>query len=230
MSRMYTVNDQSGMRFFQIPKALYENEQYKSVSNGAKMMFGILRDRQDLSIANNWVDEDGYIFFYFDGDKLADYMNVSRTTIQKYKKELIKSVLMFQKRQGQGKPNRMYIFKPEAVATTLMGRNCTSGSVETVHLEVQKLLTNDTKSKETEKNETNLLHHTTSDGVIIINLLNAFTKQVFNKEVRRHTGIYDLGEFECIDHEEFTDFLFENVTKYEYANLDYLDTIKGRVK
>ena len=63
MNRMYTVNDQTNMRFLQLPKSLFENNYYKEMSLGAKTMYAVLRDRQDLSIANNWVDDKGFIFF-----------------------------------------------------------------------------------------------------------------------------------------------------------------------
>lgn len=230
-NRMFSKNDQETMRFFQLPKNLYENNMYKEVSNGAKVMYAILRDRQDLSINNEWIDENGFIFFYYDGDKLAEYLNVSRPTIQKYKKELIKCNLMIQKRQGQGKPNRMYILKPESVDITLMKNKFTSRSKENEHLELKKLITNDTESKETNIKDTEYIHHSDEVTCALLNTLNAFSIEKFNKTIRQHdpNKHYVWDVLDGYD-EELTLELESNITKYEQCNLDYLETIQARFK
>ena len=61
-NRFYTVKEEAKLRFYQVPKALFENPTYKGLSLGAKLMFSILRDRLDISIKNNWEDKKGYIY------------------------------------------------------------------------------------------------------------------------------------------------------------------------
>jgi len=227
---MFSKDDQETLRFFQLPKNLYENPIYKEVSNGAKIMYAILRDRQDLSVFNNWVDDDGFIFFYYDGDSLSDYLNVSRTTIQKYKKELINYGLMYQKRQGQGKPNMMYILKPESVDIALMNNNCTSSSAKTVSLKVQKLPTNETYIKDTEYNNTEYLHHLLDDGLSLFKILEEYSLKTFGKKLRNHKGIYELDTYNYMDKDMFIEMLEDNITKYDNCNLDYLEVIQERFK
>ena len=228
MNRMYTVNDQNEIRFFQVPKRLYDNPLYKEVTNGAKMMYAILRDRQDLSIANQWVDEQGFIFFYFDVDKLSDYMNVTRPTITKYKKELVKHGLLFQKRQGQGKPNKMYILKAESVAVTLKENNLTSRSKEILQLEVKKLYTNDTELSDTESNDTENLHHLGDDVCVFLNLLEEHSLNAFGKSIRKHNGNYDLEILQDMTKDEMIEFIEDHITRYDYCNLDYVQLIQAR--
>ena len=44
--------------FIRVPKIFFENEAYRSMSAEAKILYGILLDRMQLSLRNNWFDED----------------------------------------------------------------------------------------------------------------------------------------------------------------------------
>ena len=44
-------------KFYMIPKELFVNERYISLSPAAILLYGILLDRLTLSIKNNWVDK-----------------------------------------------------------------------------------------------------------------------------------------------------------------------------
>ena len=48
----YTVNDVSNNRFYQMPKFLFEGE-FKALSNNARVLYTLLRDRPDLIYAKN---------------------------------------------------------------------------------------------------------------------------------------------------------------------------------
>lgn len=52
--RFYTLKEEIILRFYQTPKALFNNPKYKGLSHGPKLMYSILRDRLDISIKNNW--------------------------------------------------------------------------------------------------------------------------------------------------------------------------------
>lgn len=116
--RYHTLQDERNMRFFQLPKSLFDNPYYqgdgtrKPLSLGAKAAYAIIRDRLDLSRANNWADENGYIYLHFDVDSLGSILNVDRTTALRYKQELVAYELIVNKRIGQGNPNRIYVLKP----------------------------------------------------------------------------------------------------------------------
>ena len=43
-------------RFYQIPAILLEDEEYKKISDTAKLLYGILLSRLALSKKNNWID------------------------------------------------------------------------------------------------------------------------------------------------------------------------------
>jgi len=111
--RFYTASEEVTLRFYQVPKALFKNPKYKDLSLGPKLMYSILRDRLDLSIKNNWQDEKGYIYLIYSVEELSNILEVGTRSAIRYKKSLVKYGLIYEKRLGQGKPNWIYILKPE---------------------------------------------------------------------------------------------------------------------
>ena len=111
--RFYTEKEEVTLRFYQTPKALFKNPTYKGLSLGAKLMYSVLRDRLDMSIKNNWKDNKGYIYLMFSGEELLNLLEISKNTVTKYKRELVKYRPIIDKRLGQGKSNRLYVLKPE---------------------------------------------------------------------------------------------------------------------
>ncbi len=153
-NRFYTAQEEVTIRFYQIPKALFKNPKYKSLSLGPKLMYSILRDRLDLSIKNNWQDEKGYIFLIFSVEELSNLLEMDRTAIIRYKKKLVKYSLIIDKRLGQGNPNRIYVLKPE-LADDKKSQNTTSRSSKKRPLEVPKCNPNDTYVNETNLDNVN---------------------------------------------------------------------------
>jgi hypothetical protein len=136
-SRFYTEKEEVTLRFYQTPKALFNNPTYKGLALGPKLMYSILRDRLDISIKNNWKDEKGYIYLIFSVEELADLLEIDRTAVMRYKKKLVDYKLIIDKRLGQGNPNRIYVLKPELVDNlTQKSQNATSRSGNTGPLEV----------------------------------------------------------------------------------------------
>ncbi|RIN97136.1 replication protein [Mammaliicoccus sciuri] len=109
----FTITEQYRERFYQLPKVFFTNDNYKKLSNDAKISYAILKDRLELSIRNNWIDEDGNIYFIYTIKQLEDILNCGNQKVNKIKKELEKVNLLIQKRQGLNKPNLLYLLKPE---------------------------------------------------------------------------------------------------------------------
>lgn len=154
----FTEQDVQQDKFYKLDKNLFGNDIYKGLSLGAKVVYGILKDRQSLSESNksDWLDEKGRIYFYFDIEKLAELLETSKTTMIKYKKELEKHKLLYQFRQGQGKPNKMYCLKPRSIDNALKLKNCNSRNTENELLEVKKMYPNKTEINYTEYSDTEI--------------------------------------------------------------------------
>ncbi|WP_244913350.1 DnaD domain protein [Staphylococcus intermedius] len=76
------------------------------------MAYGILRDRVELSIKNNWVDDLGNIYFIYTVKHLETILNCGNKKVIKIKNELEEAGLLEQKRLGLNKPNMLYLKKP----------------------------------------------------------------------------------------------------------------------
>ncbi|MFL0365731.1 replication initiator protein A [Pseudobacillus sp. 179-B 2D1 NHS] len=113
MAEKYNILEEYRLKYYQLPKVLFTNDNYKSLSNDAKVAWSILHDRFNLSKKNNWIDDQGNIYFVYNNKDLMDILNIkSEATVIKIKKELVKAKLLEQKRQGLNKCNLLYLLKP----------------------------------------------------------------------------------------------------------------------
>lgn len=110
--QFFTLEENYKQKFFKLPQVFFTNENYKTLSNDAKIAYAILENRLNLSIKNNWIDENGVIYFIYTNDNLMSILNLGKNKIIKIKKELESVNLLVQKRQGLNKPNMLYLMKP----------------------------------------------------------------------------------------------------------------------
>lgn len=96
--------------FFRIPKVLFTNERFWNVSTDAKLLYGILLDRMNLSAKNGWYDEDGRVYIIFTVEEIMESLGCANKKSGKLLDELEKKCgLIERKRQGLGKPNLIYV-------------------------------------------------------------------------------------------------------------------------
>ena len=84
--------------YYQLPKVLFTSEFYKTMSNDSKIAYAMLQDRCEYSIQNNWIDQDGHIYFIFTRNELMDILGCKENKIAKIKKELKDKNLLYEKR------------------------------------------------------------------------------------------------------------------------------------
>ena len=100
--------------FYRIPKQLFTESQFDALSVGAKLLYGMMIDRMELSQKNGWIDKQGRAYIYFTVDEVKDRFHCANDKAVKLMRELdsdrgiglIESV-----RQGLGKPNIIYVKK-----------------------------------------------------------------------------------------------------------------------
>lgn len=96
--------------FYRIPKALFTDERFKSISAEAKILYGILLDRMSLSRKNGWLDEQGRVFIIFTLEEVMEAFGCADQKATKLLNELdSKAGLIERKRQGLGKPNLIFV-------------------------------------------------------------------------------------------------------------------------
>ena len=97
--------------FYKVPKALFTEEKYRTISTDAKMLYGLLLDRMHLSAKNGWTDKRGRIYQFFTVKEAQEKLRFGHEKICRLFSELEQADLIVRKRQGQGKPSIIYLKK-----------------------------------------------------------------------------------------------------------------------
>jgi hypothetical protein len=162
MGNIYKLGDIDNEQFYILPKGLFINPKYQDISNTARIVYALLKDRMELSRQNGWHDDNGDIYLYFAIEEIGKLISTSRATVTKAMKELQKVELIKIVRQGLTKPNKIYISKLDEVYIK-KDKNFTSGSTNSLHQEVKNFNTNDTDMSKTDKNDTDIGYSVSAD-------------------------------------------------------------------
>lgn len=97
--------------FIRIPKALLLNEVYSRLPPAAVLLYGLLLDRLSLSIKNGatWEDSAGSVFVYYTLHEIQTTLHVGHDLATKLLRDLEGVKLITRKKQGLGKPNKIYV-------------------------------------------------------------------------------------------------------------------------
>jgi len=151
--------------FYRIPKVLFTDERFKSISAEAKILYGILLDRMSLSRKNGWLDDSDRVFIIYTLEEVMDAIGCADQKATKLLNELEnKAGLIERKRQGLGKPNLIYVknfvdnsvdnFSAPQESRIKTRENHDSGTVEITTQESRKSQSSNTNSNNTDFNET----------------------------------------------------------------------------
>lgn len=153
--------------FYRIPKVFFTEPLLCGISIEAKLLYGLMLDRLSLSTRNDWVDADGRVYIYYTVENVMEDLNCGNKKAVKLLNELDSAYgLIERKRQGQGKPTRIYV---KNFSTLLQNRhfqkcqNDTSKSVKTTSLDMSERHSNKTNINNTEFNKINPIYPPTSD-------------------------------------------------------------------
>ncbi len=105
----FDYEEQRRFVFLQVPKLLLSEERYKELSGDAKLLYSLMLERGELSHQNGWYDERGRPFIYFTIEDVMDQLRIGHSKAAVVLKDLEKVELINRVRQGQGKPNRIYV-------------------------------------------------------------------------------------------------------------------------
>ena len=171
------------LSFFKFPKPFIYDEKYKSLSNHAKLLYMLLFGRLELSIKNGWHDRDGNVFQYYTNEQLMVDLNSSEKTIIKFKKELKDVGLLKEVRQGNNRPNRIYISAVDGTVNSTVSELeiLQSGTVNNTVSELEILQTNKTNNNEIDNNNNKL-----SICKEVISYLNLKAKKNFKVDTASH--------------------------------------------
>lgn len=113
IERTYRISDVVNDGFLRFPLTLLANPKYKEMSLEAKFIYSLLLNRLTLSQKNGWINEDNEVYLIYTREDAAAMLNISyKKTIAAFR-ELIDNGLLYEKRQGRGYPNLLFVLKAE---------------------------------------------------------------------------------------------------------------------
>ena len=112
-------------RFYRIPKLLMEDDIFRPLSTEAKLLYGLFLDRLELSLMNDWFDEEGRAFIIFTVKEVEHQLHCGHDKAIHLLAELDtpKGIGLIQRQhQGPGIPDRIYVksFIPPGRSTDLV--------------------------------------------------------------------------------------------------------------
>ena len=142
--------------FYRIPKALFQEPRFQTLSTDAKTLYGILLDRMSLSVKNGWLDEQGRVFIIFTIEDVKRALCCADNKATKLLRELEEFGLIERKRRGLGKPSLVYVknFSAESSKSIFQNRDFhDSGGFKTTSQDPAKSRCNKTDENNTEMSE-----------------------------------------------------------------------------
>jgi hypothetical protein len=122
----YYGDEANQYTFYRLPKVLFTDDRYKGMSDGAKILYGLMLDRMALSAKNGWLDDRNRVFIYFTLEDVQEYMSCKHEKAVKLLAELDmdKGIGLIERvKRGQGKPTIIYVRKFVAGTETLTSEN-----------------------------------------------------------------------------------------------------------
>ena len=110
-SGYFNISDVEMLTFYKLPKALFSDPRYRSLSLSAKVLYSFMLERVSLSMKNSWVDEDGNVYIYYSIDQIRSEFNVSKVTAIRRLDELEEADLLDRIQVEVGTPSRIYLKK-----------------------------------------------------------------------------------------------------------------------
>ena len=94
--------------FYRLPKALFTDERFRFISNGAKILYGLMLDRMGLSARSGWYDEENRVYIKYSVKSIMEDLNCSKGTAVSVLREL-EYIGLVDMVQRSGQANIIYV-------------------------------------------------------------------------------------------------------------------------
>ena len=107
----FRIGEAEQFSFYRVPKALFQNESFSAISTDAKLLYGLLLDRLDLSVKNKWADEYGRAYIFFKIEAVQEQLGCGNKKAIRLMRELEEAGLISRKKQFNQQPDIIYVHK-----------------------------------------------------------------------------------------------------------------------
>ena len=80
--------------FFKMPKVLFTDE-YKDLSAEAKLLYGLMLDRMQLSAINGWCDKNGEVFIFYTIAETSEMLGCGHDKATRLQRVCVRQNLVF---------------------------------------------------------------------------------------------------------------------------------------
>jgi len=137
----YGIKDEQ-FSFFRIPRSLITDRRFRSLSNDAKLLYGLMLDRMSISRKNHWLDELDRVYIIYSVNDIMRDIGCSSGKCSKILAELDTKKgmgLIERHKRGLGRSDIIYVknltIQNEAVCDFQTGNDEPDGMPETVRQE-----------------------------------------------------------------------------------------------
>ena len=166
----YFYEEQSeSYSFYRIPKLLFTEEMFESLSVEAKVLYGLLMDRICLSREHGWIDEEGHVYVFYTIEAVKKALRCGNTKACRLLKELNAFGLIERRKQGLCKPTVIYVknFLRFPKQEHRYSQNENSGDTQMGIQDNREWESNKTNNNNTENNKTDpILSEANVDNVM----------------------------------------------------------------
>lgn len=105
----------SGKHYYRLYTLLFEDPRYSSMHLESMVLYSMLLSRVSLSEKNGWRDEKQRVFVYCTVAEVGNFLRCGRDKAMKTLGELEKYSLISRRKQGRGKPDKIYVLPLQEV-------------------------------------------------------------------------------------------------------------------
>ena len=216
----YGPDDAEQYSFYRIPKRLITGDEFQETSTEAKLLYGLMLDRLQLSIRNQWLDALNRVYIIYTVEDIMADLHCGNQKACKLLSELEnKTGLIKRKRQGLGKPSLIYVLKfstscpqNDSESHFKTCENHTSGDVKTTSLDMWKSHGNNTDFNKPEYNKTNPIYPGQASAKITVSVDGMGRDEMderrsYERYFREHLYIDDLKQSYPYDHGRIDEIL-----------------------
>ena len=216
----YGPDDAEQYSFYRIPKRLITGDEFQDTSTEAKLLYGLMLDRLQLSIRNQWLDSLNRVYIIYTVEDIMADLHCGNQKACKLLSELEnKTGLIKRKRQGLGKPSLIYVLKfstscpqNDSESHFKTCENHTSWDVKTTSLDMWKSHGNNTDFNKPEYNKTNPIYPGQASAKITVSVDGMGRDEMderrsYERYFREHLYIDDLKQSYPYDHGRIDEIL-----------------------